>query len=257
VQDDAHIFCSVDQIEQEISAFLQMLDETYRMFKFDDARFALSLRPDKRIGSDDIWDRAETALGDVLERRGLNFERMEGEGAFYGPKIDVFVPDALNREWQLGTVQLDFSLPERFDLEYAADDGTRQRPVVIHRAMLGSVERFLGVLIEHLAGAFPVWLAPVQARLIPIADRHVEYSERVREQLARAGVRVDVDASNERMNAKIRNAQREKVPYMLVVGDREIEGEQVAVRTRSGGNLGAVALSAFQEQITQEIRERS
>jgi len=255
-QDDAHIFCTLDQIGQEVNSFIKMLEEAYKLLGFNEMRLALSLRPEKRVGTDDMWDRAEAALEEVLEAGGRDYEKESGEGAFYGPKIDFFVPDALGREWQLGTVQLDFSLPERFDLEYAAEDGSRQRPVVIHRAMLGTIERFMGVLIEHLAGAFPVWLSPVQAKIIPIADRHIEYGESVKQQLAAAGVRAEVDSGSDRMNAKIRAAQQRKIPYMLVVGDREQETGQVAVRARSGGNMGAVSLDEFISKITEEIATR-
>ncbi|MCH8816963.1 MAG: threonine--tRNA ligase [Chloroflexi bacterium] len=256
-QDDAHIFCTSDQIGQEVNSFIEMLEEAYAVFGFSEMRLALSLRPEKRVGSDEMWDRAEAALEEVLETGGQDYTKESGEGAFYGPKIDFFVPDALGREWQLGTVQVDFSLPERFDLEYAAEDGSRQRPVVIHRAMLGTLERFMGVLIEHLAGAFPVWLSPVQAKIIPIADRHIEYGESVRLKLVAAGVRAEVDSGSDRMNAKIRAAQQRKIPYMLVVGDREQEAGQVAVRARSGGNLGAVSVDDFVAQITEEIATRS
>ena len=256
-QDDAHIFCTSDQIGQEVNSFIEMLEEAYAVFGFSEMRLALSLRPEKRVGSDDMWDRAEAALEEVLETGGQDYTKESGEGAFYGPKIDFFVPDALGREWQLGTVQVDFSLPARFDLEYAAEDGSRQRPVVIHRAMLGTLERFMGVLIEHLAGAFPVWLSPVQAKIIPIADRHIEYGESVRLKLVAAGVRAEVDSGSDRMNAKIRAAQQRKIPYMLVVGDREQEAGQVAVRARSGGNLGAVSVDDFVAQITEEIATRS
>ena len=256
-QDDAHIFCREDQIAQEVNGFIDMLVESYKVFGFDDTRYVLSLRPEKRVGSDQQWDKAETALRAVLEERDLNHEEAAGEGAFYGPKIDMFVPDALGREWQLGTVQVDFNQPERFDLEYVNAEGGRERPVMIHRAMLGSMERFLGVLIEHLAGAFPVWLTPVQAVIVPIADRHLDYAGSVRGSLTAAGIRVAVDDSSDRMNAKIRRAQLQKVPYMLVVGDREEEAGAVAVRTRTGGNLGARPVDAFIDHIVEEVETRS
>lgn len=256
-QDDAHIFCSLDQIGSEVRGFLDMLRESYEVFGLDNPRFTLSLRPEKRVGTDEMWDRAEAALEEILADSGFEYETVTGEGAFYGPKIDVFVPDALKREWQLGTVQLDFSLPERFGLEFAAEDGTRQKVVVIHRAMLGSIERFLGVLIEHLGGAFPLWLAPVQAVVVPIADRHVDYARDVRETLARRGLRVNVDESSDRMNSKIRTAQLQKVPYMLVVGDREAEENAVAVRTRTGGNLGSVPITELVESLVKEANEKS
>ena len=252
-QDDAHIFCAPEQVEAEIHAFVKMLDETYKLFQFNDVRIALSLRPEKRIGADALWNQAERVLAEALERRGLAYKTMPGDGAFYGPKIDFFVADALGREWQLGTIQLDYNLPVRFDLEYAAADGTRQRPVVLHRAMLGSLERFLGVMIEHFGGAFPVWLAPVQAVVIPIAERHVAYAQKVRETLQATGLRVDVDARNDRMQAKIRDAQLQKVPYMLVAGDREANANAVAVRLRSGEDKGAMSLDKLKELIQADV----
>jgi len=256
-QDDAHIFATLDQIAQEVNSFIAMLDEAYTVLGFNEIRMALSLRPEKRVGSEEMWDRAEAALTEVLDASGREYGSEVGEGAFYGPKIDFFVPDALGREWQLGTVQLDFSLPERFELLYAAEDGTLQPPVVIHRAMLGSLERFLGVLIEHTAGAMPVWLSPVQATVIPIADRHVPFGETVVEKLRAAGIRAEIDDGNDRMNSKIRAAQGRKIPYMLVVGDREEEANQVAVRERSGGNLGAVDVDEFVARVVEEIATRA
>lgn len=257
VQDDAHIFATLDQISQEVNSFIAMLDEAYTILGFGEFRMALSLRPDKRVGTEEMWDRAEAGLSEVLEASGRKYDVEEGEGAFYGPKIDFFVPDALGREWQLGTVQLDFSLPERFNLQYAAEDGSLQRPVVVHRAMLGSLERFLGVLIEHTAGALPVWLSPVQATIIPIADRHVPFGQEVVEKLRAAGVRAEVNDGNDRMGAKIRAAQGQKIPYMLVVGDREQEANKVAVRERSGGDLGAVDVDDFVARVVEEIATRT
>lgn len=251
-QDDAHIFCTPDQILSEVQGFISMLMESYRTFGFAEPKVMLSLRPQKHVGSEEMWDRAEAELEDVLVRSGLNYEPKAGEGAFYGPKIDFFVPDAIGREWQLGTIQLDFSLPERFDLEYIAEDGSQQRPVVLHRALLGSIDRFLGVLIEHYAGAFPLWLAPVQAVVIPIADRHLPYAEDVAARLRADGRRVDVDAKSERMNAKIRKAQLQKVPYMLVVGDREAEAKAAAVRLRDGSDLGAMAVEDLAARMAAE-----
>ena len=250
-QDDAHIFCTPDQIATEVLTLIRMYRQTYSLFKFDRVRIALSLRPERRVGSDEMWDRAELALRSVLEETGLPFEHFPGEGAFYGPKIDFFVPDALDREWQLGTIQLDFSLPERFDLEYVDHDSSRQRPVVLHKAMVGSLERFMGVLIEHYEGAFPVWLAPVQAVVIPIADRHVEYARQVSQRLAQNDLRVDVDDRNERMNAKVRDGQLKKVPYMLIVGDREAQSDSVSVRLRSNEDLGSMPV----EQALTSIKE--
>ena len=213
----------------------------------------LSLRPEKRVGSDQQWDRAETALKAVLEERGGEFETALGEGAFYGPKIDMFVPDALGREWQLGTVQVDFNQPERFDLEYVNSESGRERPVMIHRAMLGSLERFIGVLIEHLGGNLPLWLSPTQAMMVPIADRHNDYAYAVADRMKRAGLRVEVNDASERMNAKIRNAQLMKVNYMLVVGDREIEADSAALRARSGDNLGAIRVDEIISRLAGEV----
>ena len=257
VQDDAHIFCTFDQISGEISSFLEMLDEAYAALGFEKYRFQLSLRPDKRVGTDEMWEQAEAILTELLDSSGQEYTTEAGEGAFYGPKIDIFVPDALGRDWQLGTVQLDFSLPERFDLEYAAEDGTRKRPVVIHRAMYGTLERFLGVLIEHLAGAFPLWMAPVQAVVVPIADRHNEFCHEIGTKLRAADLRAEVDDSNDRMNSKIRQAQLQKVPYMLVVGDREIEAGAAAVRTRTGEDLGAIPVGEVVDMLTKQVADKS
>ncbi|MCH8189724.1 MAG: threonine--tRNA ligase [Chloroflexi bacterium] len=252
-QDDAHVFCRLDQIKDEIATIIEMVSEIYRVFEFDEVMTYLSLRPDKRVGSDEMWDRAEAILKETLVAKAIDHEVVPGEGAFYGPKIDFFVRDALRREWQLGTAQLDFSLPERFDLEYVDDEGKTERPVLIHRAMLGSIERFMGILIEHTGGAFPVWLAPVQAVVIPIADRHLDYARKIEGLLRDAALRVEVDARNQRMNLKIREAQLQKVPYMLVVGDREEEQDAVAVRTRAGENLGAQAVDQLIADIRAEI----
>ena len=257
VQDDAHIFCTFGQISAEITSFLQMLNESYRVFGFENTRFELSLRPEKRVGSDEMWDQAESILTEVLDATGHKYTTQSGEGAFYGPKIDAFVPDAIGREWQLGTVQLDFSLPERFDMEYTAENGNRDRPVVIHRAMLGSLERFLGVLIEHLSGAFPMWLAPVQAVIVPIADRHNDFCFEVGKRMSDAGFRVEVNDSNDRMNAKIRQAQLQKVPYMLVVGDREVEAQSLAVRTRNGDNLDPMSIDQVIDRFIKQVADRS
>ena len=256
-QDDAHIFCRLDQVPSEIESVLAMTREVYAAFGLNEPRFTLSLRPDKRVGSDDVWDRAEEALRQALRAADVPFEEIPNEGAFYGPKIDLFSEDALRREWQLSTFQLDFNLPERFELEYVTEDNSRERPVMIHRAILGSLERFFGVLLEHNAGAFPVWLAPVQATIIPIADRHLDYAQQVHEQLRAAGLRVEIDDRNERMNAKIRDAQTRQIPYMLVVGDREADSSAVAVRRREGSeNLGAMGVGEFVELAAGEVGAR-
>ena len=255
-QDDAHIYCEPDQVADEISSLLEMTDLTYRAFGLGEPRITLSLRPEKRLGSDDSWDRAESSLRDALRGAGRSFEEIPNEGAFYGPKIDLFMRDAIGREWQLGTFQLDFNLPDRFALEYIAEDGTAHRPVMVHRAILGSLERFLGVLIEHSAGAFPVWLMPVQAVVIPIADRHFEYGRLVESRVRDAGLRVEMDDRNERMNAKVRDAQLQHVPYMLIVGDREAEAEAVSVRLRSNENLGAIGIDAFLAMARDAVASR-
>lgn len=255
-QDDAHIFCREDQIAEEVNGFIDMLNESYQVFGFESTRFVLSLRPEKRVGSDAQWDRAESALEAVLNERGVDFEAAVGEGAFYGPKIDMFVPDALGREWQLGTVQVDFNQPQRFDLEYVNAESQRERPVMIHRAMLGSLERFIGVLIEHLGGNLPLWLSPTQAMMIPIADRHNDYAYGVAERMKKAGLRVEVNDASERMNAKIREAQLRKINYMLVVGDREIESDAASLRSRSGKNLGAIKVDEVIDRLSAEVEHQ-
>jgi threonyl-tRNA synthetase len=244
-QDDAHIFCTQEQISSEVEFLIGMYLETYALFGLPEARIFLSTRPPKRAGDDDLWDHAEASLESALERSGHPYERNEGDGAFYGPKIDFIVVDALRREHQLGTVQLDYVLPERFDLRFIDAQDREQRPVMIHRAMLGSLERFFGILIEHCAGAFPPWLAPEQVRVLPITERALPWAETVREALAAAGFRATVDSRGEKIGAKIREAQLHKVPWMLVVGDRESAGRTVAVRSRRGGDQGASDLEAF------------
>ncbi len=256
-QDDAHIFCRPDQVQSEVTAFIDMVHETFTILGFDDVHVMLSLRPEKRVGTDEMWDRAEAALRAAIESKGLAYDAVPGEGAFYGPKIDFFMQDALRRQWQLSTVQLDYSLPERFELEYVTEDDRRERPVLIHRALLGSLERFIAILLEHTGGALPVWLSPVQAVVIPIADRHVDYAREVEARLRGAGLRVEVDARTERMNLKIREAQLRKVPYMLVVGDREQEAGAAAVRDRSGENRGAVPVDEIEREIGGQAAARS
>jgi len=253
-QDDAHLFCRPDQMPQEIDRVLDFSLNILRAFGFENFQAYLSTRnPEKAAGRPEDWEAPTEALRNSLERVGVPYEIDEGEAVFYGPKIDLKLNDALGREWQLSTIQFDFILPERFDMAYIGEDGQEHRPYMIHRALFGSMERFMGVLIEHFAGAFPVWLAPIQATLIPIADRHFEYAEKVAAQLREAGVRVDVDQRSERMNAKIRDAQLQKIPYMLVVGDREAEAEQVAVRLRSGEDLGALSVETFLERVKAEV----
>lgn len=246
-QDDGHIFCTPEQIASEVASVARMILECYETFGFE-VRVLLSTRPEDRAGDDGLWDRAEADLKQALEMAGHSYTIAEGEGAFYGPKVDFLVRDALKREHQLGTIQLDYVLPERFDLRYIDADDRECKPVMIHRAMLGSLERFIGILIEHCAGAFPFWLAPEQVRVLPIADRHVDYGRSVVDGLEAAGLRATVDARNEKIGAKIRQAQLEKLPYMLIVGDREAEDGTVAVRERLAGDRGAVGLEEFIRQ---------
>ena len=252
-QDDAHIFCSPDQVEEEV---LDVLDLTFAIlgdYGFSDYSIYLSTRPEKAVGSVEEWDHATESLCRALDSRDLEYELDEGGGAFYGPKVDVKIRDALGRAWQCTTIQFDFNLPERFELIYVGQDGAEHRPYMVHRAILGSLERFFGVLLEHYAGAFPVWLAPVQAIVIPIADRHLEYAEQVKARLASAGLRVLVDSRNERMNAKVRDAQLQKVPYMLVAGDKEVEGGTVALRLRSGEDLGPTPLEEVVARLQSDV----
>ena len=255
-QDDAHIFCRADQVADEVLGVLDMTFELLDTFGFKDYEISLSTRPDKFVGDPDTWEHATQSLASALEARGLDYDIDEGGGAFYGPKIDVKIKDALGRAWQCTTVQFDFNLPERFDLTFQGSDGGQHRPYMVHRAIMGSMERFLGVLIEHYGGAFPLWLAPVQALVIPIADRHGDYAVRVKDTLNRAGFRAEVDFRKERMNLKIRDAQLQKVPYMLVVGDEEEANGTVAVRLRSEENLGPTALPDLLELLQEDLRLR-
>jgi threonyl-tRNA synthetase len=255
-QDDAHIFCTPDQMEGEIRRVLDFSLDLLQAFGFEDVDIYVSTRPDKAVGDPREWEVATEALKRATESRGLPYELKEGEGAFYGPKIDIDVKDALGRAWQLTTIQFDFNMPERFDLTFVGEDGQEHRPYMVHRALLGSMERFFGVLIEHYGGAFPVWLAPVQAVLIPIADRHVAFAADVAEQLRDAGLRVEVDDRDERMGSKIRDAQLEKVPYMLVVGDREEEAGTVAVRLRTEEDLGAMPIPDFVQMAREAIEQK-
>jgi len=254
-QDDAHHFCRPDQMPGEIDFVLGFSLHILRSFGFSDIHAYLSTKPEKSVGDPALWLAAEAALEDSLKREGIEYDVDLGGGAFYGPKIDLKVKDAIGREWQLSTIQFDFNEPERFDLTYIGEDGQPHRPYMIHRALLGSLERFFGVLIEHYAGAFPAWLSPIQVAVIPIADRHVEYAQQVGAQLRKAGLRTSVDERSERMNAKIRDAQKQKVPYMLVVGDQEQENGQVALRLRSGENPGPMALDAFIAYARKDTQE--
>ncbi len=253
-QDDAHIFCTEEQIGEEVAAVARTILGIYRDFRFSDVKVELSTRPEKSIGTAEQWVHAERTLKAALEAElGGGYEVNEGEGAFYGPKIDFQVSDALGRWWQLGTIQLDYQMPERFGLAYVGADGSEHRPVMIHRAMLGSIERFLGILVEHTAGAFPVWLAPVQAVVLPLSEKFLGYGEQVVERLAAAGLRAELDTRDEKLGFKIREAQLQKVPYMLVVGGREEESGTVSVRLRTEEDLGSMSV----DEILARIEDRT
>ena len=252
-QDDAHIFCAEDDIQSEVASFMQLLFCVYRDFGFDEIILRLSTRPEKRVGSDEIWDRSEAALRQALDNSGLAWELLPGEGAFYGPKIEFSLKDCMGRVQQCGTIQVDFSMPDRLGAQYVAEDGSRKVPVMLHRAILGSFERFIGVLIEHYAGALPAWLAPEQAVILNITDKQGEYCEKVRKMLAEKGFRVSADLRNEKIGFKIREHTIQKVPYLLVVGDREMENGQVAVRTRDGQDLGTMSLEAFADHLQADV----
>ena len=255
-QDDAHHFCSPEQMPQEIDFVLNFCLHMLRAFGFTEFTAYLSTRPEKAVGDPARWKEAEAALEASLKRAGIAYAIDEGGGAFYGPKIDLKIKDALQREWQLSTIQFDFNEPEKFDLTYIGEDGEQHRPYMVHRALLGSLERFFGVLIEHYAGAFPIWLMPVQAMIIPIADRHLPYAEELKKAIRVEGIRVKVDNRSERMNAKIRDAQNQKIPYMLVVGDQEMENKQVSLRLRNGENPGAQDVVTFLERAKMEIESK-
>ena len=252
-QDDAHIFCAPDQIGTEMTALVKMLREVYRTFEFNEMQVKLSTRPEKYLGSLDVWAQAEDALAQSLKREGIDYKLNPGDGAFYGPKIDFEVFDALRRGWQLATIQLDFQMPERFGLTYIAPDGAEHRPVMIHRALLGSIERFMGILIEHCAGAFPLWLAPVQVKILTVTDAQKDYARGVYEELIAAGWRAELDERNEKLGYKIREAQLEKVPYALVIGDREVKEGTIAPRRRGGENLKATSVKDFMEMLRTEV----
>ncbi len=256
VQDDAHIFCTEAQMEGEIVRLIDLTFRVYADFGFDEVKVALSTRPEQRVGEDALWDKAEAALEQALKTRELDYVVQPGEGAFYGPKIEFTLTDCIGRQWQCGTVQLDFSMPARLDAQYVAEDGSRQTPVMIHRAILGSLERFIGVLIEHYAGVLPLWIAPVQAAVLTITDRQRDYAERVRERLQHAGFRVIADLRNEKIGYKIREHTLQRIPYLLVVGDREVETQTVAVRTRAGENLGALTLDELAQRFAEEVASR-
>jgi threonyl-tRNA synthetase len=255
-QDDAHIFCTEEQVQEEVTGCLEFAFATYALFDFD-VRLELSTRPEQRIGTDEMWDRAEGKLQSALSALELSYELNPGDGAFYGPKIDMHMTDSLGRSWQLGTVQLDYSMPERFDLTYTGADNAEHRPVMIHRALFGSYERFIGIMIEHYGGDFPLWLAPVQAIVLPISDRFNEYAETVRERLRAAGVRAELDARAESVGRKIRDAELRKIPYMAVVGEREAEQDAVSLREHRAGDTGSVRLEELAQRLSEELSSRS
>ena len=257
VQDDAHVFCTEAQIQAEVDDILDQVYEIYAVFGFDHVHVELSTRPEKSIGTQAVWDKSEAALESVLEARGINYQLNPGDGAFYGPKIDFHIKDSLNRSWQCGTVQLDFSMPARFGLTYTGEDGQDHQPVMIHRAIVGSLERFMGILIEHYAARMPVWLAPVQVKVIPIADRHEDYARTIVEKLEEIGIRVEANWKNDKIGQKIRQAELEKVPYMFILGDREIADRTVSVRRHGIGDLGSLELAEVSQRILSEIRERA
>ena len=256
VQDDAHIFCTEDQIQSEVSAFIDLVFEVYRDFGFEEVLVALSTRPEKRVGDDALWDKAEHALEKALNDKGLDWKLQPGEGAFYGPKIEFVLKDCLGREWQCGTMQVDFSMPGRLEAEYVGEDGERHVPVMLHRAILGSLERFIGVLIEHYAGQLPLWLAPLQAVVLNITDRQADYVREIQETLQKQGLRVISDLRNEKIGFKIREHTLQRVPYQLVVGDREVETRTVAVRTRAGKDLGTMSIDEAARLLTDEVASR-
>ena len=252
VQDDAHIFCTIDQIQDEVSKFIDLTFKVYKQFGFENIDIKLSTRPEERVGSDEDWDKAEASLSEALDAKGINWELQEGEGAFYGPKVEFVLKDCLDREWQCGTIQADFSMPGRLDAQFIAEDGSKQVPVMLHRVIVGSIERFTGMLIEHYEGAFPSWLAPIQAVILNISQKQEEFSKNVESNLKKQGLRVISDLRNEKIGFKIREHSMQRYPYILVVGDREVENNQVSVRRRGGEDLGSMSVEALIELINQE-----
>ena len=257
VQDDAHIFCTEDQIQEEVSKFIEMLYDVYRDFGFTDVIVKLSTRPEQRVGSDEVWDKAEAALADALKANNIEFEYQPGEGAFYGPKLEFTLKDCLERHWQCGTIQVDFSMPGRLGAEFVAESGEREVPVMLHRAILGSLERFIGILIEEYAGKFPAWLAPTQAVIMNITDKQADFCQKTVDSLKNKGFRVNSDLRNEKIGFKIREQTLARVPFLLVVGDREVENGHVAVRTREGEDLGSMSIDAFAELLEAEVAKRA
>ncbi|HFC93048.1 MAG TPA: threonine--tRNA ligase [Leucothrix mucor] len=257
VQDDGHTFCTEDQIQSEVAEFIDFLHDVYKDFGFDEVIYRLSTRPENRVGSDENWDKSEKALADALDAKELDWEELPGEGAFYGPKIEFSLKDSIGRVWQLGTIQVDFSMPERLDAQYVAENGSRQTPVMLHRAILGSFERFIGILIEHHEGRFPLWLSPEQAVVMNITDKQSDFVHSVVDRLKKSGIRAVSDLRNEKIGFKIREHTLQRIPYLLVVGDREVEADSVAVRTRSGEDLGTLSVSDLIKTINSEVATRS
>jgi threonyl-tRNA synthetase len=253
VQDDAHIFCTEAQIQSEVTAFIDFLHEVYHDFGFDEVIYRLSTRPENRVGSDEVWDKAEKALAEAMDAKQLDWQELPGEGAFYGPKIEFTLKDCIGREWQCGTIQVDFSMPGRLDAQYVAEDGSRQTPVMLHRAILGSFERFIGILIEQHEGKFPLWLAPVQAVLMNITDKQAAYALEVEKRLKNQGFRVISDLRNEKIGFKIREHTIQRIPYLLVIGDREMEQGEIAVRRQGGEDLGSMSVDTFISRVQSEI----
>jgi threonyl-tRNA synthetase len=257
VQDDAHIFCSEDQIQDEVSTFIDLLFEVYKDFGFEEVIIKLSTRPANRVGDDSVWDKAENALELALNSKGLKWDLQPGEGAFYGPKIEFSLKDCIGRVWQCGTIQVDFSMPGRLDATYIAEDGSRQVPVMLHRAILGSLERFIGILIEQHAGTFPLWLSPVQVVVLNITDRHAEYASKIMLDLEKQGIRAKIDLRNEKIGFKIREHSMQRVPYLVIIGDKELEQQRITVRTQKGDDLGSLSIHEFTERLKQEITGRT
>ena len=256
VQDDAHIFCTENQIQEEVSVFIDMLFSIYKDFGFEEVIMKLSTRPENRVGDDSVWDKAETALELALNNKGLKWDLQPGEGAFYGPKIEFSLKDCIGRVWQCGTIQVDFSMPGRLGATYIAEDGSKQVPVMLHRAILGSLERFLGILIEEYAGTFPVWLSPVQVMVINIADRHADYASIIMRDLEQQGIRVKIDLRNEKIGFKIREHSMQRVSYLVIIGDKELEEKNITVRTQKGEDLGSLSITDFTELVKQKIADR-
>lgn len=256
-QDDAHVFCTPDQLTDEIDKLIDLVYEVYNTFGFSEFLVELSTKPAKSIGKEEMWQRAEKALANSLEHKKIDYQLNKGEGAFYGPKIDFHIKDSLERMWQCGTIQVDFSMPERFNLEYVGSDGNRHRPVLVHRAILGSIERFIGILIEHYGGNFPVWLSPVQCILIPVSESHRDYAEKVNAEINKQTIRCTVDNRNEKVGYKIRSAEKLKIPYMCIVGDKEIENNTVSLRKKKKGDVGEINVNALIKEITQHIKRRT